>query len=54
MNALAVKLAMVIVVLIVSVVACFCYTSYQIGFIKGFKKCKKIDDEILKRLTNKE
>ena len=27
----------------------FCLLSFSIGYIKGFKKCKKIDDEIIEK-----
>lgn len=41
------KIFLVIGVLLVSLIVCVAYFFYNIGFTRGFKKCKEIDDEIL-------
>ena len=43
-----IKLLIAIGILTIILVACIAYLFYCIGFVKGFKKCKEIDDEILK------
>ena len=37
----------IIAILFIGVVACFCWLFYTIGFIKGMNKMKEIDDKIL-------
>lgn len=41
------KIFLAIGVLLVSLMVCVAYLFYCIGFVKGFKKCQEIDDEIL-------
>lgn len=43
---------MIMIAIILFAILCI-VMSYCIGYVKGFKKMKKIDDEIIKELTNK-
>ena len=42
-----------IIVTIITVTSIFCILSYCVGYTHGFKKCKKIDDEIIEQLISK-
>lgn len=42
-----IELLVVIGILAIVIVVCIADLFYYIGFIKGFNKCKQIDDEIL-------
>ena len=47
------ELLIIIVVLFIGVVACFCWLFYTIGYIKGMKKMKEIDSSILDEVLHK-
>lgn len=42
-----IKLLVAIGILAIVFVTCIAWLFYYIGFLKGFNKCKQIDDEIL-------
>lgn len=42
-----IKLFLVIGILAIILVICIAWLFYYIGLVKGFNRCKQIDDEIL-------
>lgn len=50
------RLIVLVIVLFIVFMCCTFYLGYYIGCIKGFKKCRDIDDQILdkyaERITN--
>ena len=45
------RLAMLFIVILIALIGCLCSLTYPIGFLKGFNKCKDIDDELINKLT---
>ena len=43
----------ILTVLILIIIILLNIVSFYIGFILGFKKCRRIDDEIIKELSDK-
>ena len=47
------KIIITALIVIIASFICIGKLFYYIGYIKGFKKCKKIDDDIIKDLSEK-